>query len=108
MKNFGVTLLAIGSRHKGLPVLLGNCLYQNRTLGIKPPPDRKVRSLIDDGIENIRAVKVGIPTHEGISKMAPNSRQHLFKSRCRHVRRAGATRLVDYLKALLATAKRNH
>src|SRR5438093_6945721 len=101
-------LLAIGSRHKGLPALLHNRLDQRRTLAIEPSRNGKVRSLIDDGVENVRAVKVRIPTNNGVSKMAPDPRQHFFKSLCRRVRRAGATRLIDYLKALPAAAERNH
>ena len=102
------SLLAFGSRKKGLPVLLRNGPYQRCTLGIQPSPDRKVCSLIHDSIENITAVKVGIPTHQGVSKMAQDPRQYLFKSFRRRIRRAGATRLIDYPKALPAAAQRNH
>src|SRR6267142_5311322 len=102
------SLRALGSRKKGLPVLLPNGLDQRCTLGIYPSPNRKVRSLIDGSIENIRTVKVGIPTYQGVSKMAPNPRQHLFKSPGRRIRRAGAPRLIDDLEALPAAGQRNH
>src|SRR5688572_13784047 len=102
------SLLTLGSRHKGRPALLRNRLHQRRTLGINPSANRKVRSLIHDGVENVRAVKVGIPTHQGVAKMTLNPRQHFFEGRCRRLRRAGAAWLIDYLQALPAAAKRNH
>src|SRR6266508_256865 len=100
--------LAIGSRNKGLPTRLQNRLHQRRTVGIEPPPDRKVGSPLDGFVVNIGSVKVGIPTYEGISKMALDPRQHLFKSLGRRLRRAVVARLIHYLKALPAAAERNH
>src|SRR3972149_4245338 len=75
-------LLAIGAWNKGLPALLGNRLYKRRAVGIEPTPDRKVRSCIDGCVENIRAVKVGIPAHDGVSKMALEQRQRLVEPLC--------------------------
>src|SRR5919109_1973838 len=40
--------------------------------------------------------------------MAPEPRQHLFKSLGRRIRRAGTARLIHYLKTLPTAAQRNH
>ena len=66
-------LLPIGSRNKGFPTLFGNRLDKRRTVLIEPTPDRKVGSRINSFVVNIGSVKVAIPTHDSVYKMALTS-----------------------------------